>query len=366
MALLIGGERLVMPVDAADMSSTIASGTVWQDDRGAHINAHGGGILVHEGTYYWFGEHKTSGQQGNTATHGVHVYSSTNLLEWVDEGIALAVSEDSESPIASGCVLERPKVIYNEQTGTFVMWFHLELRGRGYDAAMTGLAVADEVTGPYTFVNALRPNAGNWPQNFEKDSEGSELVRRDFEGGQMSRDMTLYVDDDGTAYHIHASEENQTLHISELTDDFQEFTGRYVRALPGKYNEAPAICKYEGTYYLLTSGCTGWAPNEARLAKAPNILGPWTELRNPCVGVNSATGLGPEKTFGGQSTFILPVPGQAGAFVAMFDEWRPRNAMDGRYYWLPIEIKDGTMRIEWLDELDPRMLFEGRNDAPAK
>ena len=31
--------------------------------------------------------------------------------------------------------MERPKVIYNKQTGKFVMWFHLELKGRGYGPA---------------------------------------------------------------------------------------------------------------------------------------------------------------------------------------------------------------------------------------
>ena len=36
----------------------IASGKVWRDTDGNVINAHGGGILFHEGKYYWFGEHR--------------------------------------------------------------------------------------------------------------------------------------------------------------------------------------------------------------------------------------------------------------------------------------------------------------------
>jgi hypothetical protein len=44
--------------------------------------------------------------------------------------------------------MERPKVIYNEKTGKFVMWFHLELKGQGYKAARSALAVSDNVTGP--------------------------------------------------------------------------------------------------------------------------------------------------------------------------------------------------------------------------
>jgi len=58
-------------------------------------------------------------------------------------------------------------------------------------------------------------------------------VRLDLDGGQMSRDMTIYVDDNGKAYHIYASEENQTIQIAELTDGYMSHTGRYVRILEG-------------------------------------------------------------------------------------------------------------------------------------
>ncbi len=45
----------------------------------------------------------------------------------------------------------------------------------------------------------------------------------------MARDMTLFVDDDGQAYHLYASEENSTLHIRGLTD---EYTGAGRRLHP--------------------------------------------------------------------------------------------------------------------------------------
>lgn len=40
------------------------------------------------------------------------------------------------------------------------MWFHLEPRGAGYSGALSGVAVSKNVAGPYSFVNAFRPNAG--------------------------------------------------------------------------------------------------------------------------------------------------------------------------------------------------------------
>ena len=164
------------------------------------------------------------------------------------------------------------------------MWFHLELKGQEYNAARTALAVADQPAGPFTYIRSLRPNAGTWPVNVtEKDKTGTHLAR-DFSGGQMARDMTVFVDDDGTAYHIHAFQENTTLHISELTDDYQDFTGRWARVFPGDYNEAPALFKRNGRYYMISSGCSGWKPNAARSAVADSILGPWNALGNPSRG----------------------------------------------------------------------------------
>lgn len=36
----------------------VTPGSIWKDMDGNPINAHGGGILYHEGTYYWYGEFK--------------------------------------------------------------------------------------------------------------------------------------------------------------------------------------------------------------------------------------------------------------------------------------------------------------------
>ena len=164
--------------------------------------------------------------------------------------------------------------------------------------------------------------------------------------------MTLFIDDDGTAYHIHASEENQTLHISQLSDDYLSFSGVYTRAFQGAANEAPAMFKHDGVYYMITSGCTGWKPNTARSGMARHILGPWVELGNPCEGLNPHNNLGAEKTFGGQSTFILPVRGKEGAFIAMFDVWTPKNPIDGRYIWLPVSFQENRFIMKWYKEWD--------------
>lgn len=337
-------------------------GQIWTDNNGLHINAHGGGILHHQGTYYWYGEHKIEGDAGNYAQVGVHCYSSKDLYNWKDEGIALKISDDAQSPIAKGCILERPKVVYNSKTGKYVMWFHLELKGKAYSAAYAGVAVADKPAGPFTFFRAGRINAGQWPadmpqeqrtlapeggipaltsSNYPANADPAAFFKRDFPGGQMSRDMTIFVDDDGKAYHIYSSEENGTTHIARLTDDYTSHSGHFVRAFPGRFMEAPAIFKHQGKYYFIGSGCSGWAPNAARSAVADTIEGPWKELGNPCSGPHA------DKTFGGQSTYILPVQGKPGTYIFMADIWKPRNAIDGRYMWLPIRFNKGKPILEW-------------------
>jgi hypothetical protein len=82
---------------------------------------------------------------------GISCYSSKDLYHWKNEGIALKVSQDPASEIVAGSIIERPKVLYNKKTKTYVMWFHLELKGQGYSAARAGVAVSKQVTGPLYF-----------------------------------------------------------------------------------------------------------------------------------------------------------------------------------------------------------------------
>jgi beta-xylosidase len=323
-------------------------GAIWPDNKGVHINAHGAGILLDHGTYYWFGEHKLHGKIGNTAQVGVHVYASRDLYNWKDRGIALAVSEDPASPVTRGSIIERPKVLHNPKTGKYVMWFHLEYKGEGYKAARAGVAVADRPAGPYRFIDSFRPEAGVWPVNAkpeDRQSGETNFLARDLAGGQMSRDMTLFQDDDGKAYQITSSEENHTLHISQLSDDYLRPAGRYARAFPDGDNEAATLFKHDGRYYLISSGLTGWRPNAARSAVADTIFGPWRSLGNPVRGT-------PEQiatTFGGQSTFAIPAPCDARQTILMFDIWRPSDPIDGRYAWLPVEWEGEKPVVRWRD-----------------
>ena len=244
---------------------------VWNDTDGNPINAHGAGVLYHDGTYYMYGEYKVgetilpewaTWECYRTDVTGVSCYSSKDLLNWKFEGVVLkAVPEDEEHDLHTSKVLERPKVVYNEKTGKFVMWAHVE--SADYSKAAAGVAVSDSPTGEFTYLGSFRPNDA------------------------MSRDQTVFVDDDGKAYQFYSSEHNQTMYISELTDDYLQPTGNYVRRFVDMAREAPAVFKHNNKYYMLSSGCTAWDPNSAELAVADSIMGEWTVLGDPCRGVDA-------------------------------------------------------------------------------
>jgi len=134
-----------------DLNHSFKPGQIWPDTDGRHINAHGGGIIFYNDTYYWFGEYRLPRLEKDKSHYGVSCYSSKDLMNWKNEGLALKVINDTASILNPGCVIERPKVIYNKKTGKFVMWFHHELKGQGYKAALTGVAVSNNITGPYIY-----------------------------------------------------------------------------------------------------------------------------------------------------------------------------------------------------------------------
>jgi hypothetical protein len=301
---------------------------IWNDTDGNPINAHGGGILDYEGKYYWFGEIKngktwrvgniTKWEDFRCNAGGISCYSSVNLIDWKFEGIALAANTtDSANDLHISKVLERPKVIYNGKTKKFVMWLHID--SEDYSYARAGVAVSDKPQGPFTYLGSLRPNS------------------------QMSRDMTLFKDEDGKAYHIFSSENNAVMHISLLTDDYLKPSGIEERIFINESREAPAIFKHMNKYYLITSACTGWSPNAAMIATADTILGCWKELYNPCKGPKS------DSTFLSQSTFVINLNGKPDSFIFMADRWNKINLKDSRYIWLPLVFRNDSVVIEWKD-----------------
>lgn len=294
------------------------NGTMWLDTDGNPIQAHGGMIEKFDGIYYWYGENKS----GETVLkeNGLHrvdfigfsCYSSADCISWKNEGLVLKASDQPGSPLHKSRVGERPKVLYNEKSRKYVMWFHLD--SHDYMTAHTGVAVADRPTGPFQFVREMCPN------RFD------------------SRDMTLFKDTDGKAYLIYSSDWNKTLRIAQLTDDYLDVNGVYSHAFPEQEREAPAIFIKDGLYYMITSGCTGWEPNNALFGISHNIFSGWKLIGDPCTGENA------RQTYFGQSTYVFEKDGR---HYLMLDHWNPSNLKESGYSILPVRADNGHLTVSF-------------------
>jgi hypothetical protein len=299
--------------DAQAAPVTLTNGTQFRDTTGAVLHAHGGGVLKVGSYYYWFGENRNP----NNTFRAVSAYRSTDLQTWEFRGNVLTQSSHSELNVAN---IERPKVVYNASTGRYVMWMHKE-NGSDYGEARAAVASSATVDGSYTYHGSFRPL------------------------GHMSRDITLY-NDNGTGYMISAADENFDLHIYRLTPDFLNVATLVGNFWDGAHREAPAMFKRGNVYFLLTSGATGWSPNQARYATASSISGPWTGWTN----VGDAT------TFGSQPTFVLPIQGTSTtSYLYLGDRWAGAwggPVQDSQYVWLPITFPSATsMGLSWYPQI---------------
>ncbi|WP_373264351.1 carboxypeptidase regulatory-like domain-containing protein [Hungatella hathewayi] len=347
-------------------SFTGAAGAPMYDTNGKYIQAHGGQIqqltVDGETKWYWVGEDKTNDYR---PVGGIHVYSSDDLYNWDDEGVVLqtmeSMAEFESDPYfrelygdyteeerekifvdldRNNCVMERPKMIYNEKNDNYVIWFHADGRTPDSDAdygkAKAGVAVSDSPTGPFKLLGSYKLNYHNDP-NADHGYDG-------WAGRGSVRDMNLFVDDDKTAYVIYSSEGNKTTFISRLNDDYTALEADRDEAVEGEHftrnfvgwsREAPAMFKYNDKYYIINSGCTGWSPNRADYAVADHPMGPWTSMGDPC------TDWGSDTTYDTQSTCVFPVDAENGKFIYMGDRWNAGYLRDSRYVWLPVEFQEG-------------------------
>lgn len=286
----------------------VQNGVQWKDTEGNVVHAHGGGFLEKDGYFYWFGEDRTEGKL-------VSCYRSRDLASWE---FCNDVVTRKTHPELSRANAERPKVIYNDRTGKYVMWLHWE-NGIDYSQARCAVLVSDTVDGDYSYLRSFRPK------------------------GHMSRDCTLFKDDDGTAYFVSAARENADLHIYSLTDDYQDVSSLEKILWPGQKREAPAIVKRGDYYFLVSSGCTGWEPNQGKYAYSKSIVGEWSDLFD----------IGSPTTFDTQPTFILAVHGsETTAYLYVGDRWDPSNYLNSSYVYLPLSFSTETsMQMDWASSI---------------
>ena len=184
--------------------------------------------------------------------------------------------------------LERPKVLYNQKTGKFVMWVHYE-NGKDYHDAAVAVATCDTPDGDFVYHGHFNPY------------------------GYMSRDCTLFQDDDGTVYFISASRDNAD----------------------------PAVVKIDRKYYMLSSFCTGWAPNQGKYAVADAMEGDWGTLAE----------IGDGTTYQSQPAFIIHWNGRV---LYYGDRWGGDGSryFESGYVVYPLALEGDRLVMEHVEQIE--------------
>ena len=301
--------------------SNFRNGEPWLDTDGNVIHAHGGHMLHHDGWWYWYGENRT--ENNYVSCYRTKDFKSFefrgNIIttETPTEGYRVQTDLSLAGKNADGTIhkvnLERPKVLWCERTKKFVLWCHYE-NGVDYHDARCAVASSDYPDHGFVYHGSFNPF------------------------GDMARDCTLFMDGED-AYFTAASRDNRDLHVWKLTKDFMSVSKLVNNLFQNESREAPAFFKKDGRYYLLTSYCTGWAPNQGKWSSSDSIDSEWE--------INEK--FGDETTFRSQPAFVLEKDGK---FIYFADRWGGNGHYnDSTYVVLEIKFReDGSPYIEYSDE----------------
>ncbi|MFE3649065.1 family 43 glycosylhydrolase [Streptomyces sp. NPDC057579] len=262
------------------------------------------------GYYYWFGENTYP----NSQFASIPVYRSTDLRTWEFRNSAL---RQASAPELQNAGVWRPRIIYNARTQQYVLFLRKENHPSPMTENKVAIATSPTVDGNYTYRGSFRPM------------------------GYRSFDMTVFRDTDGQAYLLSTTNGQKDLTIFRLTSDYLGVAAR-VTTLHNVRREAQSVFKRNGVYFLVSSGTTGWNPNQQKYATATNIAGPWSSMAN----------LGDSTAYGSQVTSVLPVQGsRTTSYLYLGDRWaQPRGGThnDSTYVWLPLRFpSDRSLTMAW-------------------
>ena len=286
-----------------------------KDNNSNKVHAHGGCVLKEGNTYYWFGEAPRfyPGPQNYGGFDGVNCYSSTDLQNWHFEGKVL--SPRSTHPLSHDCCAYRPKVIYNSSTSKYVLI--LTEACNDYSGHLV-FATSSTINGTYTY-QGWGYGAGN----------------------SNPMDMTAFKDDDGSAYVIY-SNSNSNIAIDRLSSDYLTVASR-VTTIGSGCEEGPGMFKSGGRYFLITSYCSYWSPNQNGYRTSTSISSGWSSLRNGNIGNSD--------TYGSQNGQMFAVTGMSGTtWIYNGDRWScSSNWCDGyansKYVWLPLTVNGSSLTL---------------------
>lgn len=297
------------------VGQVIQNDVFWHDTDGNPIYSQGGGVLKVGNTYYWYGARYRgaityyndpySGKNGDTYFQAITCYSSTDLVNWKNEGDAMTTADGLGGWVGRiGCA-------YNTNTRKYV------LIAQQYPGLVFG--TSSTPTGHFT-------NAGTQSviQNVVND---------------MTGDQSVFTDDDGQAYLAFCNVEGRShQYISRLRPSdylYVEPAVEIHRASAGR--EGNVLFKHNGTYYFISSDLHGWNTSQTYCITASNIWGPYSSefvIQNTEKDYSHVT----------QSGLAVTVNGSSGSFVIFGGDRWADFAGNGVGYnqWCPISFNGTT------------------------
>lgn len=291
---------------------TIHNDEFWKTTDGKLIYSQGGGAIKVGDTWYWYGVKYSgavtyaanpTGKNSDIGFQGVTCYSSKDLVNWKDEGLAV-------QPNQAGGWVGRVGVVYNANTKQYV------LAGQGNGGEYFAYGPAPD--GPFK-------------------TSGTQTSMPFFVNGGTG-DQTTFQDDDGKAYVICSNVNGRSnLYVAPLrASDYLQIDPNPTRVFGGTGREGNAMFKYDGTYYFCSSDLHGWNSSHTYCISSKNILGPYG---------NEFILDGTDNDFSHvtQTGFFITVKGTKGSLVIFAgDRWSDfaGNGL-GFNQWMPITFENG-------------------------
>lgn len=288
----------------------VTNGNLWLTAQGDTVQAHAPGFLKIKDTWYMVGE-----DRGREWRPDVNLYSSKDLQNWTFE--KKIIENGVTSPeLGTRRMIERAKLLYNKKTKRYVVWCHWE--SSNYGASEAACFSSPNINGPYRMEWSGRPL------------------------GIKSRDCNIFVDTDGTAYFISTTEENQHLGLFRLSDDYLSIV-EHTQLFPWQRREAPAIVRLGNKYFMFSSACTGWAPNQCKLSWSYDLKSGWSQLEN----------IGDNKAFRTQPAAILEIKGsKSTTHLYVGDRWKDPTLSQSKTIILPITFTDTSCHFQYRDSFE--------------
>lgn len=214
--------------------------TIFTADPSAHVWG--------DGKVYIYASHDMDPARGCDLMDRYHVYSSADMVNWVDEGEILR-SDDVAWGRPEGGFMWAPDAAY--KNGTYYFYYPHPSGSNWNDTWKIGVATSQ------------KPASGFTDQGYIPGLGGFALI-----------DPCVLVDEDDRAYMYYGG--GSRCEGGELNEDMMSIKGE-MREMEGleDFHEAAWVFKREGLYYLTYADNLD-GNNRMRYATSENPLGPWT------------------------------------------------------------------------------------------